>query len=1213
MSSISSTQLAGVANLALLAPVKPDFVEGCEAFTYAKRLDSLLKTFNAIRLASRESSIVESPFPDPVFRADILHSFRYAIVPPEIGKRGELPVVSDTPRPGVYRLSLNVTFDGGWEPYIRVIHRDLGPLLDAIFCNCVGYPRARSHSFDEYARWVHAHEIPGGLFYAESSMTVLDQRYLAAVEKVYRQAPSAPMGAQLERAKLHISRPPATEEVLGKVMAALGNPQLLANLVEAVTLHLKALKGMHDLEPLYPDNTDHDDQTLLRFAQSAFREFRLLLRMVRGAPGDPRFEKFARLLAPFEDPIAWLVSDEITVEAFPPRAMAYGPDSKVQGGIVQRYENITHGCLALLRVSNATKARDCLASLADTQLSIEGEPRQDGIQCNVALSASGLRALGLPAWRLQRFPPEFIEGMEARAGMLGDLRGNHPDRWRRPLLAGDAEKRRIDLASLHVLVQYRIAAGGAAPVDDVHPQLQQKVDELASVDNGLQLLAMEPMLSWPDAQGAISRESFGFRDGLSQPEIDDAVPQSHTSRPWDNKVPRGEIFLGHANERGDGPHPTDEDRLLDEGSFLALRKIRQHVERLEEVLQRAAETVAPRQEQETGQDWQGRLKPIVEGLKTKMMGRSPDGAPATNPALSAADNSFTYANDQAGIGCPFHAHARRANPRIQLPTPRIMRRGMSYDAHDGNERNRGVFFMAYCASLSEQFEVIQRWISGGNSTGVLSGHSDPMLGVPRAGEPRLFEYFDGPPGGETLRCISLGDQPFTELQWGMYLFVPSVNALRELTPIVGELEPAQPRSFLKSSPLAAWRRAIEDPVERRATWKKVSESKAGTDTPYGLLLAHRDLVLQALQDDGQKAHSVCGYGRRFNDTVGDGYLGFDGQAHAQEAETGVNSAIEKISVQQAFDLTRKKARELFAPFGVFPTRVSGAKEVELLLDLSIFSELVLARLCTEWFGLPDAQQNLMTDRTRSKPDNASCPASFLSISRYVFWPHPSSKERRKAIDDGHLIQDAVKGMLQLGTPLVGLSEEIRKTLTDTGQVDAIARTIAGVMLGFPPTVHINFLRIMRGWIEQRGGAGDNDDGSGGASLWDLQSALIAEQAGGQAGASEMLKAELLEQMRQHPAPEVIWREKPGSKLGPKNEEPDKIVLSLAGVMQTDAGADESIMFGGTREKGYGHGVHACPGYKMAVGVMLGMATEVLLAGTLRPTPSSTILKLVLKA
>ena len=100
-------------HLALLAPVKPGFVEGFESVTYARRLEAVLKTLNAIRLATRESSLAAKPFPDTVGRFGLLQMFRYAIVPPALGSAGEeVDPATRAPKPGVPRLSLNVAFDG---------------------------------------------------------------------------------------------------------------------------------------------------------------------------------------------------------------------------------------------------------------------------------------------------------------------------------------------------------------------------------------------------------------------------------------------------------------------------------------------------------------------------------------------------------------------------------------------------------------------------------------------------------------------------------------------------------------------------------------------------------------------------------------------------------------------------------------------------------------------------------------------------------------------------------------------------------------------------------------------------------------------------------------------------------------------------------------------------------------------------------------------
>ena len=53
----------------------------------------------------------------------------------------------------------------------------------------------------------------------------------------------------------------------------------------------------------------------------------------------------------------------------------------------------------------------------------------------------------------------------------------------------------------------------------------------------------------------------------------------------------------------------------------------------------------------------------------------------------------------------------------------------------------------------------------------------------------------------------------------------------------------------------------------------------------------------------------------------------------------------------------------------------------------------------------------------------------------------------------------------------------------------------------------------------------------------------------------------------------------------------------------DQGAVETFMFGGTTN-GPDQTRHACPGYKLAMGVMLGTLVTLLRAGTLRAVPAS---------
>ena len=179
---VRSIELGGVVNLAVLAPIKGGFVPGFETITYLERLKRLLDALQAARQNLRESELRKPVFPDSVGRLGIIHNFRYAIVPPE-------PPLAGARQLGTSRLSLNVSFDGGWEPYMRVIYRDIGTLLDALFCHCVGYPGSIKSDYDVYCRWVRDHELDAGLFYTDASPSLGDYPYLAEVERLQRETP----------------------------------------------------------------------------------------------------------------------------------------------------------------------------------------------------------------------------------------------------------------------------------------------------------------------------------------------------------------------------------------------------------------------------------------------------------------------------------------------------------------------------------------------------------------------------------------------------------------------------------------------------------------------------------------------------------------------------------------------------------------------------------------------------------------------------------------------------------------------------------------------------------------------------------------------------------------------------------------------------------------------------------------------------------------
>src|SRR6185295_7390824 len=132
----------------------------------------------------------------------------------------------------------------------------------------------------------------------------------------------------------------------------------------------------------------------------------------------------------------------------------------------------------------------------------------------------------------------------------------------------------------------------------------------------------------------------------------------------------------------------------------------------------------------------------------KLMGRWRDGRPVTqrrdekasdekashekaSGEKAPSSNDFDYRADPEGLGCPFGAHARRANPRNPLAAMhRIIRRGRPYEevGRDG-QRRRGFLFLAINANIGRQFEFIQQsWLNDPNFEG-LEENRDPVVGA----------------------------------------------------------------------------------------------------------------------------------------------------------------------------------------------------------------------------------------------------------------------------------------------------------------------------------------------------------------------------------------------------------------------------------------------------------------------------------------------------
>jgi deferrochelatase/peroxidase EfeB len=302
---------------------------------------------------------------------------------------------------------------------------------------------------------------------------------------------------------------------------------------------------------------------------------------------------------------------------------------------------------------------------------------------NFALTASGLKALGIEPSELAQFSSEFREGMappmkggviSRRSNVLGDIGDSSPACWD---WGGWNGHQTIDALLLLFAAD---------------PQSLQ-----ASVARELALMAgaAEALLRLDGYYEG--KEHFGFKDGISQPIIEDAERTSAKEKRI-SVVKPGEFVLGYLNERNarikfSGASERDLGR---NGTYLVFRQLQQDVPAFNRFISDTVKLLYGT----VNVDPQTK-----ELVAARLIGRYRSGEPLVPPAADSRGppdrrNDFLYYfEDRFGLACPIGAHIRRANPRDALgPGPdtalrlskmhRIIRRGRLYgDRLDPRAKN----------------------------------------------------------------------------------------------------------------------------------------------------------------------------------------------------------------------------------------------------------------------------------------------------------------------------------------------------------------------------------------------------------------------------------------------------------------------------------------------------------------------------------------------
>ena len=386
--------------------------------------------------------------------------------------------------------------------------------------------------------------------------------------------------------------------------------------------------------------------------------------------------------------------------------------------------------------------------------SMSASVEQDKRWITVAFTFNGLRALGVDEATLASFPREFREGMVARAAILGDTGSNDPSGW-------------VDCTASPDLHAIAILF---ARDDDERNRCMGEHARLIAESRDVGLLSSLDLEATPPFEYA--HDHFGYRDRLSQPVMEGSgqEPTPGSGAP----LKPGEFILGYPDESGVDPALPQPEVLSRNGSFMAYRRLEEHVGKFRDFLRDNSDSV---EEQEL--------------LAAKLMGRWRSGAPLVlaperdDPALGAdaqRNNNFNYKKeDPLGYAVPLGAHMRRMNPRdtaVNMNRRRMIRRGATYGpylpegtADDGKER--GIAAFVICASLVRQFEFAQNVWTNDRNFHELGNERDPIIG---AHDGTLEFKIPKRP----IRRKITGLPAFTTVRGGAYFFLPGLRALRWL-------------------------------------------------------------------------------------------------------------------------------------------------------------------------------------------------------------------------------------------------------------------------------------------------------------------------------------------------------------------------------------------------------------------------------------------------
>lgn len=459
----------------------------------------------------------------------------------------------------------------------------------------------------------------------------------------------------------------------------------------------------------------------------------------------------------------------------------------MQGFLIRGYGALPEAKYLLLGLGDGNLAKSYLKNLHPLITNGLVKPKEQAMNC--ALTASGIRTLGITEQDFSTFLREFKEGMTEphRQFVLGDEGEFSPENWDWGQPGGE----KVDL----LLMVF------AKDQDLMEELLHREVKRMEKFE--VKLLHALPTALLQD-----HKEHFGFRDDISQPRIKE-LAKNHQ----EGEFPAGEFFLGYKDLYDEYPlSPT----VADHEDSMDLLPISYESKERKDLGKNGSYLVFRQMQQDVVGFWEYMKNNTVSKqdailLASKMVGRWPDGSPLTicpdkpNIELSQ-ENAFNYwKEDKLGIKCPIGAHIRRTNPRDHLVTEtnakdskemaekhRMLRKGRPYgkplgaevdplkmmmEANDSEER--GLHFICLVTDIRRQFEFVQNsWVNF-HKFGGLDHDADPIIGHHYQEDNLITDEFSVPQFPVRKKYKKLPN--FTKVKGGAYFFLPGMRAMKFLS------------------------------------------------------------------------------------------------------------------------------------------------------------------------------------------------------------------------------------------------------------------------------------------------------------------------------------------------------------------------------------------------------------------------------------------------